>query len=124
MTFAIIATIIALAAGVAVAVTLVAIVTWSDRRRAGLPAPLPSFVLADVLILAIIAWAWAAPIWVPGAVYAIGVGWWIVGLAAELRTVRRTEADVPVVVAGLIGAALWPIVAVGREVRRQREVAS
>lgn len=124
MTFAILATAITLASGVAVAVTLVAIVAWSDRRRAGLPAPLPSFVLAIVLGLSLAAWAWTAPIWVPGAVYAIGVGWWIVGLLAELRTVRRTEADVPVVVAGLIGAALWPIVAIGREWRRRREVAS
>lgn len=124
MTFAIIATVIAVAVAVAVAVTLVAIVTWSDRRRAGLPAPLPSFVLAVVLGLAVVALAWTAPIWVPGSVYAIGVGWWIVGLVAELRTVRRTEADVPVIFAGLIGAALWPIVAVGREVRRRREVAS
>ena len=122
MTFAVIATIIALAAGVAVAVTLVAIVTWSDRRRAGLPAPLPSFVLAVILALAIVAWAWTAPIWLPGAVYAVGVGWWIVGLIAELRKVRRTSMDVPIAAFGLIGAAFWPVVAIGREVMRRREV--
>ena len=122
MTFAALAAIVGLAVAVAAVVTVVAIVTWSDRRRARLPAMLPSAVLAIVLGLAVAAWAWSAPSWLPAGVYAIGVAWWIVGLIAELRMVRRTSMDVPIVVFSLIGAACWPVVAIGREVMRRREV--
>lgn len=124
MTFAILATAIALAAGVAVAVTMLAIVNWSDRRRAGLPAPLPSFVLALVLGLAVAAWAWTAPIWLPGSVYAIGVGWGLWLMVGDLRHSRWTVDSVPLIVAFVIGSVLWPLVAIGREWRRRREVAS
>ena len=122
MTFAVLATVIALASGVAVAVTLVAIVAWSDRRRAGLPAPLPSFVLALVLGLAVVAWAWAAPIWVPGAVYAIGVGWGLWLMIGDLRHSRWTGDTITIAALFVIGSALWPIIAIGREVMRRREV--
>ena len=122
MTFAVIATIIALAAGVAVAVTLVAIVTWSDRRRAGLPAPLPSFVLALVLGLAVAAWAWSAPSWLPVGVYAIGVAWGLWLMVGDLRRVRWTRDTYQIAALFVGGSILWPIIALGREVQRRREV--
>lgn len=120
VTFAALAAVVGLAVAVAVVVTAVAIVTWSDRRRAGLPAMLPSAVLAIVLGLAVAAWAWVAPIWLPLGVYAIGVGWGLGILAGELRSVRRTSADVAIVGVGLVMAAFWPLVAIGREVMRRR----
>ena len=122
MTFAALAAIVGLAVAVAAVVTVVAIVTWSDRRRARLPAMLPSAVLALILALAVAAWAWIAPIWLPAGVYAIGVAWGLWLLVGELRSVRRTSADVPVTVVWLVGSALWPVVAIGREVMRRREV--
>ncbi len=129
MTFAAVAAIVGLAVAVATVVTVVAIVTWSDRRRSGLFAMLPSAVLAIVLGLAVCAWVWVAPIWLPLGVYAIGVGWWIVGLIAELRMVRRTSADTsrrritsrPMATTGQNAAPSRPKTTIGKISAKDRE---
>lgn len=120
MTFAALAAVVGLAIAVAVAMTAVAIVTWSDRRRAGLPAMLPSAVLAIVLVLAVAAWAWVAPIWLPLGVYAIGVGWGLWLMFGDLRRSRWTADTVTIALAFVVGSAVWPVVATVREVMRRR----
>ena len=122
MTFAILATVISLAIAVAVVASLVALVAWSDRRRAGLPAPLPSFVLALILALAIAAWAWSAPSWLPAGVYAIGVAWGLWLMVGDLRRVRWTRDTYQIAALFVGGSILWPIIAIWREVQRRREV--
>ena len=122
MTFAAIAAIVGLAVAVAVVLTAVAIVTWSDRRRARLPAMLPSAVLALVLALAVAAWAWSAPSWLPAGVYAIGVAWGLWLMVGDLRRCRWTRDTYQIAALFVGGSILWPIIAIGREVQRRREV--
>ena len=124
MTFAAVAAIVGLAVAVATVVTVVAIVAWSDRRRARLPAMLPSAVLALVLALAVAAWAWSAPSWLPAGVYAIGVAWGLWLMVGDLRRCRWTSDTIMIAVLFVVGSAVWPLVAIGREVQRRREVAS
>ena len=120
MTFAAIAAIVGLAVAVAVVLTAVAIVTWSDRRRARLPAMLPSAVLALVLALAVAAWAWSAPSWLPAGVYAIGVAWGLWLMVGDLRRCRWTRDTYQIAALFVGGSILWPIIAIGREVQRRR----
>ena len=122
MTFAAIAAVIGLAIAVAVVLTAVAIVSWSDRRRAGLPAMLPSAVLAIVLGLAVAAWAWSAPSWLPAGVYAIGVAWGLWLMVGDLRRCRWTRDTYQIAALFVGGSILWPIIAIWREVQRRREV--
>ena len=108
MTFAAIAAAIGLAVAAAAVVTVVAM--------------LPSAVLAIVLGLAVAAWAWSAPSWLPAGVYAIGVAWGLWLMIGDLRRVRWTRDTYQIAALFVGGSILWPIIAIWREVQRRREV--